>query len=1381
MQQDSKGCRICPSGWMVPHKGTKTCESCKTGQKVTSVLVPINCEECDTGRYTNMTGSIECNGCPIGWAQDNEGMGKCSTCLKGTFSTTTDATDLVTIAATHCFECPLGFYQSADVSARCIECPSGFFQKEISSKKCLVCPSGYETDHTRKLRDKCAGCEGGQYSKCEICKHSEDNYARYNKRTNIYRCPDGWIEDERKPEISSYGILCKTGKIPEIGKIPSKSRREANKNRKILTCTDCPKGKYQSNDHEISCIVCAPGFFSQAGQKKCIEQPKDTEMSIPRLKSLVPQERSINKLILTFYLNKQDYFGIGTTTDTKRDGGGHFAKQGIIFQWSNVDSVTNFPDLNARDKWEKLSCGETKETKLPGTETYMDSLHFFCLTAESMELPDVGNPPVHYQQALNERWQDKKKKYKDRNNITREVSDDEDIEIEILITTFQTGPVWNNPIYLRAAFFTSTGTTSTWTRKYGGTTTTDDCANSESRQEYLRTYPDDNTCENPLNLFDIDNNSSSTSESDQIKCIECPPGGNCLTQDKTLTAGPKYSPKLGMMNPMDRFDVGSHSGPALGDLDGDGDIDMLVGSSTGAVFYFINNGNCRDKKYINWYSCLNAGQLWVTSYAETDAGNNPMHEFNVGSKGKLSLADLDNDGDLDLVVGNGEVNLKSSITNTLKKNTGWSKDVDDGGEILYYENIGNPNRPVFVERLGTENPMNNIDMGTSASPTLIDINGDGKIDMFVGKQDGTIAYYNNTGSMTQPNFTNVPGSNNPINGYTVKGFASPALEDIDGDGDFDLLVGNAEGFIAYFENTGSANSPEFMPSKGSLNPIDDVDAGSYISLALKDLDGDGDIDLFVGSMYGKFKYYKNMAVPKSLAGTFIPRPGMFVWDIGKLENYWRIPWAPMQGERKNSDGELVPGPLWFHPCPRKNTCYGVSKKNRMWGSLNPNRNTTDHDNDDMMPKSCSNKKIATMDKCLNETLYTWHNRTCLDNRGSRIDIRSETACLNQTKYQWTSPRSSRDHQELYMDGAENNQNSSEFIGGWNNNMEDNEARYWSCPQNHPAPRCKEGTNGPLCAICIEDWIRIQGECRKCFAIAARIALLLGVIFGGVIISIFLMKLISKCGKFHNAFRDAVRISVVGLNLAQIMSAAKTMIPVPWPPTLIWFFEQLDFVNFDITSLTGATCNKEVNFVVQFAAMASIPIVVVVVLCFRFCKGKIAVRQRLRRLRIHKERQEVAIQKCYTELFDIIDGNGDESVDAMELIDLLKLVGYHRSAKQKVEMHDCEVLIQKLCNSRFATKLSRERFITMMMNGTLATQLDLISHDVVDAKHDPSTKHNLLHDGFKTLAWNEQRKLVVSHLSLGMHALMLLHAPVSRKVFQYFDCDLIGAEEVSVDS
>ena len=99
------------------------------------------------------------------------------------------------------------------------------------------------------------------------------------------------------------------------------------------------------------------------------------------------------------------------------------------------------------------------------------------------------------------------------------------------------------------------------------------------------------------------------------------------------------------------------------------------------------------------------------------------------------------------------------------------------------------------------------------------------------------------------------GVDNPLDGEDVGSNARLALADLDGDGDLDLLAGESYGTYRYYENTGDALAPTFTQRFGADHPLDGEDNGNVPSPALGDLDGDGDPDLVTGVGDGTFDTY----------------------------------------------------------------------------------------------------------------------------------------------------------------------------------------------------------------------------------------------------------------------------------------------------------------------------------------------------------------------------------------------------------------------------------------------------------------------------------------------------------------------------------------------
>ncbi|RNE89306.1 VCBS repeat-containing protein, partial [Marichromatium sp. AB32] len=271
-----------------------------------------------------------------------------------------------------------------------------------------------------------------------------------------------------------------------------------------------------------------------------------------------------------------------------------------------------------------------------------------------------------------------------------------------------------------------------------------------------------------------------------------------VTDDDLPTEEPTFQPP--QVNPLGLDDVGASASPTFADIDADGDLDVFVGNDSGDLLFFENTGGASNPDF-------------------SSASTNPFGLSNVDNYTAPSLADLDGDGDLDLVVGN------------------WR------GDLLFFENTGTASEAAFAPP--TTNPFNLPSTGMLlATPVLTDLNDDGRIDAFVSYYNGKFMYFQNTGSPTQPDFVTFDSPSLPFMDLWVY----PALADIDGDDLFELLVGNSDGDIFLFENIGSATAPSFDFTV--MNPYGLSDMGLHISPALADLDADGDLDALVGNSDG---------------------------------------------------------------------------------------------------------------------------------------------------------------------------------------------------------------------------------------------------------------------------------------------------------------------------------------------------------------------------------------------------------------------------------------------------------------------------------------------------------------------------------------------------
>jgi hypothetical protein len=301
------------------------------------------------------------------------------------------------------------------------------------------------------------------------------------------------------------------------------------------------------------------------------------------------------------------------------------------------------------------------------------------------------------------------------------------------------------------------------------------------------------------------------------------------------------------------------SQPRFADLDGDGDNDLCIGSIDNSPIYMENTGSASLAHFIpgdNIFSMvasldaemgvskdidadgdldfITGGFTGLNVYENTGTSNNPVFVkvegyftgLDVGQSPVPDFADIDNDGDPDMVVG-----------------------LSESGLVKLYTNTGTPASGIF-----SENSMYEIaDVGLYAYPTFCDLDDDSDQDLVIGRDGLGIWYYKNNGT---PELADWQIDMTVFAGIAMEAyFNSPGLTDLDGDGTFDLVFGNADGPLKYFVNTGTPNIPVWEENISLFGGV--LDPGGASNPYLFDFDADGDLDLFTGSQIGDIKYYKN--------------------------------------------------------------------------------------------------------------------------------------------------------------------------------------------------------------------------------------------------------------------------------------------------------------------------------------------------------------------------------------------------------------------------------------------------------------------------------------------------------------------------------------------
>ena len=220
------------------------------------------------------------------------------------------------------------------------------------------------------------------------------------------------------------------------------------------------------------------------------------------------------------------------------------------------------------------------------------------------------------------------------------------------------------------------------------------------------------------------------------------------------------------------------------------------------------------------------------------AQTNPFGLVPVGTFHGPALGDMDDDGDLDMLVG------------------------VRAGDLVYQENGGSASVPAFEAPQINPFGLTSLGADSYALPALGDIDGDGDLDALVGNLAGDVLFFENNGTAAAPSF-GLPETNPFGLQRVAAGSGAPTFDDVDHDGDLDAFSGDLEGNAVFFENIGSASTPLFADQLTNRFGMEDV--GSYSAPCFGDIDGDGDLDALIGADTGDLSLFE-MVTSKRLIG-----------------------------------------------------------------------------------------------------------------------------------------------------------------------------------------------------------------------------------------------------------------------------------------------------------------------------------------------------------------------------------------------------------------------------------------------------------------------------------------------------------------------------------
>ena len=196
----------------------------------------------------------------------------------------------------------------------------------------------------------------------------------------------------------------------------------------------------------------------------------------------------------------------------------------------------------------------------------------------------------------------------------------------------------------------------------------------------------------------------------------------------------------------------------------------------------------------------------------------------------LNRFDWDGDGHDDFALG-------------ANRGTPWSAQISE--TVLMYFTNSKP-QPSFLSDFPPDSLFQD--------PSLIDINGDGMLDLLI-QQSQHYTFYENVGTLSSPKWEKRPQWSA---GLTNNKHYRAEAGDVTGDGLLDILFGESDGTLSFFRNAGTPNLPQWEQDD---RVFENVRVDSFAIPTLVDLDYDSDLDLILGDRLGRFVAFRNDLTP----------------------------------------------------------------------------------------------------------------------------------------------------------------------------------------------------------------------------------------------------------------------------------------------------------------------------------------------------------------------------------------------------------------------------------------------------------------------------------------------------------------------------------------
>ncbi len=265
------------------------------------------------------------------------------------------------------------------------------------------------------------------------------------------------------------------------------------------------------------------------------------------------------------------------------------------------------------------------------------------------------------------------------------------------------------------------------------------------------------------------------------------------------------------------------------DVDADGITDLIATSNTYRRDYLYSNF----RESIFYYRNTGTSQAPVLELVRPNFLQHTM--IDAGDNAVPAFMDLDGDGDQDLLLGHFGYDGRASL--------------------ICFENTGTRQQPVF--RYVTDDyAFLSLYNFTNIKPAFADMNGDKRPDLVFSATQGatTNLYYlpNTASAGLAVNSLDIQSLN-----FSLFSSENASVIDVNADGKPDVLLGKSNGALQYWQNTGTYAAPAFTLTDDAWLGLSPSVIRQYLACAEGDLDADGLSDLVLGDQSGKLLIVPN--------------------------------------------------------------------------------------------------------------------------------------------------------------------------------------------------------------------------------------------------------------------------------------------------------------------------------------------------------------------------------------------------------------------------------------------------------------------------------------------------------------------------------------------